>query len=97
MKSKPRFLPLLSLLFLLLAVIEFSSLHSLQALGNRLSDFFVKRYAEELKNYGQTPISPRAAGCPVLLVSYGYNHGQPVREVDADGFIDSLAELPGQT
>ena len=57
MKSKPRFLPLLSLLFLLLAVIEFSSLHSLQALGNRLSDFFVKRYAEELKNYGQTLIA----------------------------------------
>jgi phosphoglycolate phosphatase len=35
----------------------------------------------------------RAAGCPVLLVTYGYNHGEPVREVDADGFIDSLAEL----
>ena len=38
----------------------------------------------------------RAAGCPVVLVSYGYNHGQPVREVDADGFIDSLAEVMGQ-
>ena len=35
----------------------------------------------------------RAAGCPVLLVTYGYNHGQPVRSSDADGFIDSLAEL----
>lgn len=35
----------------------------------------------------------RAAGCPVLLVSYGYNHGEPVRGVDADGFVDSLAEL----
>lgn len=35
----------------------------------------------------------RAAGCPVLLVSYGYNHGEPVRSVDADGFVDSLAEL----
>jgi phosphoglycolate phosphatase len=35
----------------------------------------------------------RAAGCPVVLVSYGYNHGQPIREVDADGFIDSLADL----
>ena len=37
----------------------------------------------------------RAAGCPVLLVTYGYNHGEPVRAVDADGFLDSLAELPG--
>jgi len=35
----------------------------------------------------------RAAGCPVVLVTYGYNHGQPVRTVDADGFVDSLAQL----
>lgn len=33
----------------------------------------------------------RAAGCPVLLVTYGYNHGQPVQAVDADGWVDSLA------
>lgn len=35
----------------------------------------------------------RAAGCPVVLVTYGYNHGEPVRTVDADAFVDSLAEL----
>lgn len=35
----------------------------------------------------------RAAGCPVLLVTYGYNHGAPIRAVDADGFVDSLADL----
>ena len=35
----------------------------------------------------------RAAGCPVVLVTYGYNHGEPVHGVDADGFIDSLAAL----
>jgi phosphoglycolate phosphatase len=35
----------------------------------------------------------RGAGCPVLLVTYGYNHGEPVRRVPADGFLDSLAEL----
>ena len=38
----------------------------------------------------------RAAGCPVLLVTYGYNHGEPVRAVDADGFVDSLAGLAGR-
>lgn len=32
----------------------------------------------------------RAAGCPVVLVGYGYNHGEPVTEVDADGVIDRL-------
>ncbi len=36
----------------------------------------------------------RAAGCPVVLVTYGYNHGQPVTAVDADGWVGSLAELP---
>jgi phosphoglycolate phosphatase len=35
----------------------------------------------------------RAAGCPVILVPYGYNHGEPVRGVDADGFADSLADV----
>jgi phosphoglycolate phosphatase len=35
----------------------------------------------------------RAAGCPVVLVTYGYNHGEPVGAVDADGFVDSLAEI----
>jgi phosphoglycolate phosphatase len=32
----------------------------------------------------------RTAGCPVLLVTYGYNHGAPIQAVDADGFTDSL-------
>lgn len=35
-----------------------------------------------------------AAGCPVVLVTYGYNHGEPVRDVPADGYLDSLAGLP---
>ena len=35
----------------------------------------------------------RAAACPVMLVTYGYNHGEPIRGVDCDGFIDSLADL----
>jgi len=35
----------------------------------------------------------RAAGCPVLLVSYGYNHGEAGRGVDADAFLDSMAQL----
>lgn len=34
-----------------------------------------------------------AAGCPVVLVTYGYNHGQPVRAVAADGYVDALSEL----
>jgi phosphoglycolate phosphatase len=36
-------------------------------------------------------LAARAAGCPVLLVTYGYNHGEPIKTVDADGWLDSLA------
>ena len=32
----------------------------------------------------------RAASCPVVLVRYGYNHGEPVDSVDADAFIDRI-------
>jgi phosphoglycolate phosphatase len=35
----------------------------------------------------------RAAACPVVLVGYGYNHGRPITEVDADAYIDRLDEL----
>jgi phosphoglycolate phosphatase len=38
-------------------------------------------------------LAARAAGCPVVLMTYGYNHGDPVRGVDADGYLDSLAHL----
>jgi phosphoglycolate phosphatase len=36
----------------------------------------------------------RAAGMPVVCVSYGYNHGDDIRESMPDAVIDSLAELP---
>jgi phosphoglycolate phosphatase len=32
----------------------------------------------------------RAAGCPVVLMSYGYNHGEPVQGLDVDGVYDRL-------
>jgi phosphoglycolate phosphatase len=35
-----------------------------------------------------------AAGCPVVLVTYGYNHGRPVHETTAAAWLDSLAQLP---
>lgn len=34
-----------------------------------------------------------AAGCPVVLVSYGYNHGRPIREVPAAAYLDRIDEL----
>jgi phosphoglycolate phosphatase len=35
----------------------------------------------------------RAAACPVVLVTYGYNHGEPIHGVDCDGFIDKFTAL----
>lgn len=35
----------------------------------------------------------RAAGMPVVCVSYGYNHGRDIREAAPDAVIDSLLEL----
>jgi phosphoglycolate phosphatase len=32
----------------------------------------------------------RAAGCRVLNVPYGYNHGQPIQDVDSDGIVATL-------
>jgi phosphoglycolate phosphatase len=32
----------------------------------------------------------RAAGCPVLILPYGYNEDRPVHDLDADGIVDSL-------
>jgi len=35
----------------------------------------------------------RAAGCPVVLVTYGYNHGEPVQQVPAEAHLDRLDRL----
>ncbi len=34
----------------------------------------------------------RAAGCGVVTVPYGYNHGQPIQEVDSDGIVSTLLD-----
>jgi phosphoglycolate phosphatase len=35
----------------------------------------------------------RAAGCPLVLVRYGYNHGEPIESVDADAYVDRIDQL----
>lgn len=34
----------------------------------------------------------RAAGCPILHVPYGYNHGEAVQNLDTDGIVETLFE-----
>lgn len=35
----------------------------------------------------------RAAGCPIVLMTYGYNHGEPLSAVDADATLNRLDAL----
>ena len=34
----------------------------------------------------------RAAGCPVLTVPYGYNHGEAIQNIQSDGIVETLLE-----
>jgi phosphoglycolate phosphatase len=34
-----------------------------------------------------------AAGCPVVLMTYGYNHGEPIQNTPALAWLDSLTQL----
>lgn len=38
-------------------------------------------------------LAARAAGLPVICVSYGYNHGQDIRQAQPDAVIDSIVDL----
>lgn len=38
----------------------------------------------------------RAAGCPVICVTYGYNRGEDVRELGADRVVETFAQVRGQ-
>jgi phosphoglycolate phosphatase len=42
---------------------------------------------------GNDVMAARAAGCPVLVVPYGYREGLPVQNLGADGIVDSLVAV----
>ena len=41
---------------------------------------------------GNDTAAARAAGCPVWVVPYGYNEGEPVQGLDCDGIVVTLLE-----
>jgi phosphoglycolate phosphatase len=43
---------------------------------------------------GNDALAARAAGCPIVIVPYGYNEGQAVEALACDGIVPSLAMLP---
>ena len=38
-------------------------------------------------------LAARAAGCPVVAVTYGYNHGEPISQYQPDRVVDNLMQL----
>lgn len=38
-------------------------------------------------------VAARAAGCPIVCVPYGYNHGEPVDKLDLDAVINTLPDV----
>jgi phosphoglycolate phosphatase len=38
-------------------------------------------------------LAARAAGCPVVCVSYGYNEGGDVHDLDCDAIVETLSEV----
>ena len=42
---------------------------------------------------GNDALAARNAGCPVVLVPYGYNEGVPVESLPSDGIVASLSRL----
>jgi phosphoglycolate phosphatase len=38
-------------------------------------------------------VAARAAGCPIVCVPYGYNHGEPVDRLDLDAVINTLPDV----
>ena len=41
---------------------------------------------------GNDTAAARAAGCPVWVVPYGYNEGEPVQGLDCDGIVSTLLD-----
>ena len=57
------------------------------------SDFaLAPRQVVAIGDSSNDALAARAAGCPVLSVPYGYNHGSPVQSIDSDGIVDTLLE-----
>lgn len=44
---------------------------------------------------GNDAAAARAAGCPVVLLRHGYNHGRPLEAEGADALFDRLDEIAG--
>ena len=54
--------------------------------GTRVSEILL------IGDSGNDTAAARAAGCPVWVVPYGYNEGQPVQSLDCDGIVATLLE-----
>jgi phosphoglycolate phosphatase len=61
-------------------------LHASEALGVAAADMLM------IGDSVNDTRAARAAGCPVFCVTYGYNEGRDVRELDTDAIVGSLVD-----
>ncbi len=55
------------------------------------SDFdLAPRQVVAIGDSSNDAMAARAAGCPVLTVPYGYNHGHSIQGIDSDGIVVTL-------
>lgn len=62
-------------------------LKTCEALGTRAAETWM------IGDSSNDAKAAKAAGCPVVLVSYGYNHGEPIRAVPALQHVDRLDQI----
>lgn len=55
----------------------------------------VPAHALMVGDSGNDALAARAAGCPVLLVPYGYTEGVDVQGIECDGIVPSLLHVAG--
>lgn len=63
-------------------------LHGIKALSGEVSQTLMVGDSKSDIN------AARAAGCPVIAVPYGYNHGEDIAQYQPDFILPSLAQLP---
>jgi hypothetical protein len=62
-------------------------------IGARVKQFRWINEQDVFGDSGNDVGAARGAGCPVLVVPYGYREGRPVHDLEADGIVESVDDV----
>ena len=69
--------------------------HGITQIGLAAADFGVEPGQALMVGDSVSDVkAARAAGTPIVCMTYGYNHGRDIREMEPDAVMDRLDELP---